>query len=66
MHLVRHRQLRCRDQPVDVRQVGPRAVHHRRRFDETPVDPDARDGAAFAFNACVEIKFRIPHAIDAM
>ena len=49
-----------------VRQVGPRAVHDRRRFDKAPVDPDARDGAAFAFNAYVEIKFRIPHAIDAM
>ena len=36
---------------MDVRQVGPRAVHHRRRFDETPVDPDARDGAAFALDA---------------
>ena len=34
-----------------VRQVGPRAVHHRGRFDEAAIDPNARDGAAFALDA---------------
>ena len=34
-----------------VRQVGPRTVHQRRRRDGAPVDPDARDGAAFALDA---------------
>ena len=34
-----------------VRQVGPRAVHQRGRFDEAAIDPDARDGAAFALDA---------------
>ena len=66
MDLVNYRQLHFRDHRMYVLQVGPRAVHHRGRFDEAAIDPDARDGAAFAFNACVEIKFRIPHAIDAM
>ena len=36
---------------MDVRQVGPGAVHQRRRCDAAPVDPDARDGAAFALDA---------------
>ena len=49
--LVRHRQLRRRDHPMYVRQVGPRTVHQRRRRDGAPVDPDARDGAAFALDA---------------
>ena len=34
-----------------VRQVGPRAVDNRGRFNKAPVDPDARDGAAFALDA---------------